>query len=867
MQSSSEDCDSLPETPAITLEFPTIPVQGTPARWLSHSQLVFMASYKHDDSSCDDATSSLGDSAYDFIDDRGVVTTDDEEPDAMTASTTSSDGQEFDQVSPRHLGTVTQPTSNDQPLLPSQVWGECLPLSSPPPDRCRTHYGKPEDMQEPIEFDEPSVTNRNSGRAIDVGYPLTTIDSQVVFEALYTPDKLSVTVRQCMTSHSLDLAGKSYKVLFVGDSAFKDAVIQKIATALAAFRRTSSKSSNTRVSKFNVVPISSFGDETNPEVVLVDSSGLEMSVEECNQATFLETPGGNDIFQMTLTDNCTVRSSWDGSRFVVSDGWTLPDVAVFLTSDNDDFRIKRTRRFARSFMNRHAVQSIVISETPQWKRHTDTLTLDTLTPHVCLERQDISIVRPRILRRLPIDLNTFLRIDAGQMNRNLACMYEANCRETNTQEAVQTKKKKQKHGHRITEDKDPFGRLVARCPRWFQSYYGLTKSVADLPFIWSVVGLLIISIGLARIAVNAGSSIYHRAICAPSMPTPSLSTLSLPVPTTSASVPTSLGLPPSYTSSVPAHVSPIRSLSTDTDIASFLFEPSTESPNKSEEFKVHVLGDCHIVMRPPRWFTKLRKPPSLFFRVTKKDTTLEHKVSALFDNVYALQIPREEAYGLINVDIRTEARPVLNETFEVDFGSSWLKIAAWKRATRALSESFKIEFSQFKTSLSRAYDKTKTELSTLVQKQSETLTRQNEFEQAVIGRHFKIGLKSKALVAQTKDMTRHLSSILHSGSVAAAEQAKAISKSVTEELALYTRKKTVIISYRARTVSRAVTGIDVRALLHEVRDFKLVNIRGTQKALLKSWWRFRGLPKHNVVQLRRKSDCRMRRAECAVDEL
>ncbi|KAL9635545.1 MAG: hypothetical protein Q9164_003388 [Protoblastenia rupestris] len=824
-----------------------------------------MTSQQHDDSSCDEATSSLGDSAYDFIDDRSVVTTDDEEQDAMTASTASSDRQEIDQIQPRRLGIVTQPTSGNQPLLPSQIRGSSQRLSSPPPDNCRTQEAEPRDNQESIEFDEPSVTNLNSGRIIDVGNVLTRIDSPDIFEALYPPSKLNVTLRQSMITQPLDLAGKSYKVLFVGDVTYKDAVIQKIATALAASGNTSSRPSSPRNSKFNVIPITSFGDEANPEVVLIDSSGLEMAVEECNQATFIETPGGNDILQMTLTDSCTLRSSWDGSKFAVSNDWTLPDIAVFCTSESDDFKVKRTRRFARSFMSRHAVQSIVISETPQWRRYSDTLTLDTFTPHVCLEYEDRTLNRPRVLKRLPVDINTFLRIDAGQMNRNLACLHQVNRRGRITQQAVQNKE--HMLGNRITEEKDPFERLVARSPRWFQTYYAFMKGMVDLPFAWSVVGLLIISIGFARLAIFAGSGIHDRTISAPSMATSSAPTLSFSASTASTSasalVPTS-----SATSSLSAQVSPVRSPSTDTDIASFLLDHSAQSPKKSETFKAHVLGDCHVVMRPPYWFTKLKKTPQLIFKISRKETPLEHKVSTLFEGVYALQIPREEAYGVLNLVIWTDSRHAVNETFEVDFGSSWLKVAAWKRATRAFSESVQTELSQVQTSLSIVYNKSKTELSTIIQKHREMLVRQREAEQAAIVRQFKQSLKTKDLiVTQTKDLGRFLFSKLRDGSIAASRNVEAIKKSVIEELTLYSHNKSAMISRQARALGRAVTGIDIKALFHNVFDSKLGNMRETQKGLLKSWWRIRGLPKHKVVQVRGKNSSRKRRVEFVGDEL
>ena len=846
MQQTSAPSDSSADRPGIDLDFPTLPVQGTPARWLPRSLLINMASHQHDDSSCDETTSSLGDSAYDFIDDRSVITTDDEEQDAMTASTTSSDGNEIDQLHPRRLGIVTQTTSENQPVLPSQTRGVRQRLCSPPPEITGRSSGNPTHAEEPIEFDEPSITNLNSYRVTDVGYTLTTVDSHDLFGARYPQSTLNVTLRQSMTSTPLDLAGRSYKVLFVGGMAFKDNVTQKIATALAASPRApSSKSGSPHASKFNVVPISSFGDETNPEVVLIDSSGLELSVEQCMQATFIETPGGNDILQMTLADDVVVRSSWNGLSFVLSDDWILPDIAVFCTSEDDDFRVKRTRRFARSFMNRHDVQSIIISEEPQWEKNTNALTLDTFTPHMCLESADTSGLRPRVLKRVPIDLNTFLRIDAGQLNRNLACLAKARSDVITSNEELGTRTLE--HESKPHEGGDSIDLLMARCPQWMQAYYSFVKSIVDLPLAWSVVGLLIVSIGFTRLAMYASSGIYAntvslRSATALTVPTTSMSVRPMLTSTSTSLVPTS-----SCTSSVLAQVSPIKSSSKGTDLAAFLLDDSARTPNKSETFKVYVLGDCHIVMRPPHWFTKLKKTPSPQFKISRRDSTLEHKVSNLFDGVYALQIPREEAYGLLDINIWTDSRPIINETFEVDFGSSWLKIAGWKRATRALSESVQMELSQVQTSLSDIYDRTKTEITTMVQKHSKPFDRQKGLDQAVSGHHYRLGLKTRDLVvAQTKDITRHLSRRLHNGSSVASAQAKAISKGATKQLARYARNRTAVISHQARVLRRAAGGIDIKRLFHGFRDSRRNTIRDTQKMLLKSWWRIRGLPKHKV---------------------
>jgi len=253
-----------------SLRFPTIPVDGTPASWGSHSQIITMTS-NHEESG-DDTTSSLGDSSYDFIDDRSNVTTDDEEQDAMTASTTSSDVHTFDQVDVpsrgREPNDPTDQSSHRQALADpcdKEVFSGSEPTSSQGSHLLATTDLGAYDEQEPIEFDEPSVTNLNSSRFTEVSHTLKIIEkhsnrnelNKDVLNRLQS--QLAVTVRQTMTSHSLAPQRGQYKILYLGDPSAREPIIQKIGTALAAgLTRSTREPEKARSSKFSIVPISNF---------------------------------------------------------------------------------------------------------------------------------------------------------------------------------------------------------------------------------------------------------------------------------------------------------------------------------------------------------------------------------------------------------------------------------------------------------------------------------------------------------------------------------------------------------------------------------------------------------------------------------
>lgn len=818
----------------------------------------------HDESG-DDTTSSLGDSSYDFIDDRSNVTTDDEDQDALTESTTSSDGQAFEQVhAPLQLqhdeNSYGQETANshdrhgssgEDHVLPSESPGQTVPgLESH-----RDH--------EPIEFDEPSVTNLNSSRFTEVSHTLKIIEKQPRLHEFdhnlldRLQGHLAVTVRQTMTSRSLVLKNGQYRIMYVGDPASRDPIVQKIGTALAATLKSSTPDVETpRSSKFNIVPISAFGEESSPDVVLIDSSGLELTVEDCTYASFARKECGNDSLKLVLSGGKTVHSSWNGSKFVVSDTWRLPDLAIFCLPDNDSLGLKMTRQFARSFMSRHKVLSIVISQSSTWdKPPAEPITLDYLTPHICLEPQNSSIAHAQIIRRYPVDLATFLNIDAGQMNRNLACLAAASgSSKVGQDHKASTKKPKGLPIGNPWSIREIVELLIADVQK--DGLRGLNKYEYIAGFavvLMSLLGILVVGLGISELlgaSRVSTSRVFPVNTSVPSITSVSTSTSTSPtVPLSLSGAFTPIASAPSSTK---AQIPPTKSLSTNTDLASFLLDTYTLAPNKSEQFKVHVLGDCHIVLRPPHWFSKMRKSPRLLFKILRGDSELKHQTTTLFDGVYALQVPREDAYGTLSVEVWTESKPIVNENFEVDFGSSWLKAAGWKKATRVLEESVRGDLYSVQTSLSTVYDHTKTGLSTFVQQQSKKVAVLRSSNGVSFKSPLKVATRTKGLiVAQTKDLQRTFSKRV--SRVAASSQISRRADAFTKDLTLYTRNKTWVVWHRARVLARAATGVDVKSLVSRAGDFRRSHLRETQKKALKTWWSLRGAPPQKKMKARAKS--------------
>ena len=858
---------------SVLLKFPTIPVHGTPSTWSSTSQLVSMTS-SHDESGYD-TTSSLGDSTYDFIDDRSNVTTDDEDQGALTESTTSSDGHAFEQVE-RHEAEEDEEEagvdrSHEHQAHADRRQSYSSTVHSQPQDAGSPNFPAPVQYgeNESIEFEEPSVMNLNSSRFMEVSHTLKDMEkagsqlgpSDTSTDTLLGQSK--VTVRQTMTSHSLSLEGGQYKVLYIGDQSTKDQIVQKLGTALAAnLQSTSLRFEQARSSKFNIVPISSFGEDAPPEVVLVDSSGLELMVEDCSYASFTRKEREHDSLHLKLSDGTRVDSSWTGSRFSISNDWTLPDIAVFSLPSHDSPALGLTLQFARSFMSRHKIPSITISTDSLWDKAAPvSMNLDYLAPHICVEAPKPSVSRSQVLQRFPIDLEMFSSINAGQMNRNLACL--AAVRGEALSRTFEKQRKAESVSTKVVRYVKGFSKSLIGDVRK-EGLKGLNRYEYIVGFavmLMSFLGVLVVGAGLAQLLKTPEATLkdpglppwgpwadpriertYTRHRLPYDVPDYVFNGRRTPSSTVSRSLSSSSAVVASSPSTTTTETPNIKSSSTTTDLASFLLDAYILAPNKSRQFKVHVVGDCHIVLRPPQWLSKIKKTPQLFFKVLRNDIEIEHQFASIFDGILSLKIPKEDAYGTLQVKVWTEHKPIINETFAVDVGSSWLKRPDWKKATRMLSQDVREGIHLAQTGLSIAYDQTKTSLSTFIQYQKQKAAAQKCADKAILDSHLKTIARTKELiVASTRDLQLRFSrQMVTVGSTISKEIQRTTEH--TKDLIVYTCKIPIRIRNNARTFGCMNKHKHLKHLANTVKEFRRQSLRENQKRVLKMWWALKGVP-------------------------
>lgn len=856
MQQPDEEPLHTEKISSIILQYPTIPVYGTPASWLSQSQLVTMAS-NPDDSSCDDTLSSLGDSTYDFVDDKSVVVSDDEDQSNSNQSISSNDGPEIE--SPN---THPQPSGfiNDRPSC-----SHSFSMSFNPEDSLTTEsqstYGdairnrdgstaeacgdvfvdQTQDREQNLEFQE----SNDSAGYIKGSYLMRVFEGSGVSEVLHhthptaSPSPVVATARQSMSSSGL-IPNKIFKVLYVGEPSAKDPIIQKIGSALAATLR----SERVRPSRFNVVPISSFGDSMPPEVVLIDSAGLELGVDECVSASFAKRDGGNDTVSMTLSDRTLVESSWSGSKFTVTNQWKLPDIAIFYFSESDNISAKQIRRYAQSFMTRHRVPCIFISQTPLWDKPTENIALDSHTPHICLEAYGSDAKKLEILDRLPVDIRTFMSLDPRQMNRNLACLttlYNA------TRVSV--------HCSSVMSELEENSGVRCKSHMSLASfpYFSEPQILKDFPFVRKffasglifLIGFLLYQFAIATVYNIPGFSVLQPHTAGTDM-THSLMltrpTNAAPVSQTARSSALTISTSPA-TRQKPVLKSDLA-LQTNSGIASFLSDGHAIVRNRSEQFQVNVIGDSLIVLRPPHRFTRLRRASKLFFSVLRGNSLISHEVSTLFDGVFVIKIAPENAFGVLNVSVWTNSRPKINESFNVNFGTPWFRFGRWKKTEVTVTKFLNKELVLVDTGLISLYNHTNAALRLLI---DETLEKAGKFrnEAAKIGMtSLQQTTKSKDIVlAQTIGISRSISRSFRYRSLVASRQLVLYVDQLRKHLTLYTTQKSVMASRRVQQISRVAFNVDIKAFADDALKYRDRHIRVTQKKALKLWWKMRGVPK------------------------
>lgn len=512
---------------------------------------------------------------------------------------------------------------------------------------------------------------------------------------------LTATVQQTMTKQSLDLT-KPFRVLYIGQPEYRNIILDKIGDVLVSSSSAGSQTSSAGSSRYHVVP-TSFGVGAVPNFAELLPIHLQLVVDECMEAAAGPSDDKACWLQLSFKNRPSCRSWWDGARYRIASAseWTLPDVTLLFVSRRDDAATVQTQRLAHSFLERHGIPAMVISEEPLWELPSDILPLNHDGLHMCLESRDPQTGATAVLQRYPVDVKTFESITPAQLNRNLASLMELYA------------KREQKA---LSDIPTPFQRYqnfrFGKCPfKWTPSNY-VTQARELAPLLRLVTLALVLaavfSVGLTAVKPvvlflaqwMCGSALSHNP-ASPTTPVPTIATALHNVRQTALSIRPSNNV--GFLQTQSADCSVIEEV-TDLTIAA---SGVTANP---DTFEIQVVGDCHVVIKPPQHLASSRKQPRFNVSVHRRDQSLPFELSRLFADVYALRLAREEAYGVVDVTVTAKSVPIFNQTARLDFGTPWLKIASWRRAARVVSSQLTKDLQLAQSGLTEVYGRLTTDL-------------------------------------------------------------------------------------------------------------------------------------------------------------
>ncbi|KAI9796969.1 MAG: hypothetical protein M1825_006283 [Sarcosagium campestre] len=657
----------------------------------------------------DSTTSSLGDSTYEILGESAGWSTDEDEHDDTTDSFASTEGQGTDDASISGIDRVLdvpRPERHAIRAKPRQYDIDMPDLQSSDTDADDGSVYEDEGIMPTasITFEEPDSFRTEIAVTHVIG-KIGAVQTSSILKPLGVsnpPAQLTVTIRQTMSKHCLAI-DEPLRILYIGNPAAKDDIISKIGTSLvvSCLDTASQKPSVPRSQKFNVVPVSSISDRKASDVaVALIASDVELIVDDCTAARSSKMGEDPGTLSIQVNHERWYTARQQGSDFKVGpfSDWKIPHAAIFFSSEHDGIDHKMTRFYAEAFMARCAVPIITISREPLYAHPSSVL--DTRSVHMCLEARGSGSQRHQIYKRLPIDLATFLSLDARQMNRNLAYLT-----------GLHAVDNPQPPRSRLRETKKIPGGGAADLEKLSPNPLGLAQSVYKIRerkgqewralllfgfILFCAFGGTTMTLAYQRFGQSTSQA--HRERHAELR---QLSGHTMSSPVNPLVVQSSTDLSPKTQSLATSRVQSSKSLAAvdpRLDLSRLLLDPSLAKLNDSNKFKMQIVGDCHVVLRSPHRFSLLKRPPTLFAIVAREQQVIESHLTKLFDGFYALRLGHENAFGPLNITIWTESKPVLEQKFQVDFGTPWLKVMGWRRAAGTLSQQLRRDILRATTS-------------------------------------------------------------------------------------------------------------------------------------------------------------------------
>ncbi|OCK82564.1 hypothetical protein K432DRAFT_380309 [Lepidopterella palustris CBS 459.81] len=710
-----------------TLTFPSLDVDDTLASLASETLDMRSNTKRH----MEEAHSSLEDSSYEVLGDSSYDLSDDE---GRTESLASTDGQTPDEVS---SVADTEESDDSYTLETSEVHAGAQAQSMVDPF---DHYdgddvGSSSNITSRVdirsasssyfEFEEfdsaPGKEERDGCHVVQV---FEGPDMPEVIRRYRAPH-IRLTIRQTLSNNYLTV-DRPFRILYVGDYthwAMGD-IVTRLGAALAAGSDSdsgsmldSSNSQRSSSSRYSVVQVPAFNEEgPSTNFRLINVSGIEIILDRCTGARRIHSDAKDmpSAIELTLNDN-TQQLFGNGVFSQASDkssGPSVPDLAVFChkagTGPPVFVEEPDQQELIRTALTSQSIPLLDIAMVVPFENCPPSYTSTSKSLHFCVEGRSTEDLDYQLLETLPVNLSSFMDIDPRQLNRHLACITRTHS-QYDTQDSAKIPDDSQHEKHEGVFGKKELGTTwslqnlltnlgIPDGGLGNKDWRGYLKQIAQngrYRRLGSFVTLATILMIVMSTAMYQQTRSYEIAKLRSVVEYTALSSVSCTMFSGCPSNPAPITKIPEV-SVLPNRTPVVSSTSKEFSIAmpdKSLGQPLIQTlslgANESGQFKAHIIGDRHFVLTPPPQFVKLKTPPQVFVRVVRGPVEIPSQLSKIEAGVYAVELDRQHAFGLLNVTIWTKSKPIVSQNFEISFGSPWLKLSAWADRAERLSKTFK----------------------------------------------------------------------------------------------------------------------------------------------------------------------------------
>jgi hypothetical protein len=476
------------------------------------------------------------------------------------------------------------------------------------------------------------------------------------------------TLRLNLRKISLRESGRqTLRLLLLGKDyipSLRESIQGKVADALLASGSTFNTGRQEPPSRYHIVP-DCFGPGSVSSAAELIPIDCQLEVESYRSAAFLDATH-QTILLREQTSHKVLRSTSNGNEYVIDgDKGIHPDMAVIMVSSKDTESTIDQTCIMRRFAQRHAIPVLIISIDSDWasEGRADTLPFGhtNWSAHRCIEH-DPADTEP--VRRLPLDLDTFLQLEPAQLSRHLAYLVEpvADDAESSVMQSSSLTSRM-----RFWEKAWNWPWPAVRLP----SVDDTTRLAARAdPGLWT---LLVSFIFMLVIYLSLGGM--------PDTPQPAPSYVPAAATVSSGleSVSTALQSSRAVTAAALAATAPSPPLTIDA------------AKSKSGRLEVEVVGDTHLVVRTS---SKPKKNGVPTVTVSRDCKELDVKATPLFQYVYSVYVPQEEMYGNLTVKLEV-TDPHSVETVTIDMGQPpldlWIQGIFDKAERMATEKLFQIQ--------------------------------------------------------------------------------------------------------------------------------------------------------------------------------